>query len=150
AATDPGDRADDEADPRAVRVDALSHLGVVLRVRGQQDECRRCHEEALQLARDEHDLVAQARALMELALAAQSQGRRDEARARIDDAAAIADRHALDPLRAQISQARGAFHYASKEYQEAEAAFARAHRLFRRAGDGKGSTRALNNLGLIH
>jgi tetratricopeptide (TPR) repeat protein len=86
--------------------EALRHLGIASHAAGQLDAARRHLEDSTQLRREIGLLPGVAANLIGLAYIAAGQDRRDDSRALLEEASAIARAHGADRILRSVSEAR--------------------------------------------
>jgi tetratricopeptide (TPR) repeat protein len=91
---------------KAVVAEALRHLGIAAHFGGQPEAARQRLEEATRLRREMGHLPGAAANLVGLAYVAAAQGRSDDARAILDEAAALAQAGQAGRILEQVSEAR--------------------------------------------
>lgn len=94
------------AGDKQVMSEALRHLGIAAHAAGQLDTARQQLEESARLRREIGLLPGVAANLIGLAYIAAAQDRRDDSRALLDEAGAIAESHAAERILLLVSQAR--------------------------------------------
>jgi tetratricopeptide (TPR) repeat protein len=96
------------ADEPATRAEALRHLGIAAHRAGRLDEARSRPEEATRLRRQAGQHTSAAANMVGLAYIAAAQDRVADARALLDEAAAIATAHAASRILNQVNEAGAA------------------------------------------
>ncbi len=95
-----------QAADMAVMAEALRHLGIAAHAAGQLDLARQHLEESTRLRRESGQLPGAAANMVGLAYIAAGQGRGQDARALLDEAAAIAAASRADRILQQVNEAR--------------------------------------------
>jgi len=96
------------AGDKAVMAETLRHLGIAAHFGGQPEAARQRLEESTRLRRELGHLPGAAANMVGLAYVAAAQGRGDDARAILDEAAALAQAGHASRILAQVSEAREA------------------------------------------
>ncbi|HEY1644049.1 MAG TPA: hypothetical protein VGG35_25520 [Streptosporangiaceae bacterium] len=97
-----------QAGSKATESEVLRHLGIQAHAAGQLDLARTQLEESTRLRREIRHMPGVAANLVGLAYISAAQGRRDDALAFLDEAAAIAGAHRAPRILQQVSEARSA------------------------------------------
>ena len=97
-----------QAGNKATESEVLRHLGIQAHAAGQLELARTRLEQSTRLRREIRHMPGVAANLVGLAYISAAQGRRDDALAALDEAAAIAGAHRAPRILAQVTEARSA------------------------------------------
>jgi SagB-type dehydrogenase family enzyme len=134
---------------RAVRRPLYSELGIALQAAGQGAEARKAHEAALALAREQHDLRAQAADLSHLGALELAEGHAERARGRGEEVLRLARQLADPALEAMATHRLGDLLAGAGQPDEAARHYADAARLCDTARDFAGVARAWSRLAAL-
>lgn len=137
------------AQVRAVRGPLYSELGIALQAAGQGAEARKAHEAALAIARERHDLRAQAADLIHIGALELAEGHTERARERCEEVQRLARQLADPAMEALATHRLGDLLARAGRPDDAERHYGEAARLCGARQDFAGAARAWSRLAAL-